>query len=156
MIARHTNASGASAVEILTNIQQCQSRAISILKAFPSMHQDVALNYLCGECFFPFLMRARTDALVAAHVPEFKRAISSVVGSGVAGLKDYLRSRNAIYWAARATNPDMGPRHRARAAQLLAEASRILLYHEDLDTAALPSASPRSMRWAKKTRARAL
>lgn len=142
-----------SSAEIHRYIEQCRERAFKILNAFRSMHQDVALNYLCGECFFPFLMRAKTDPAVAAQVPEFKEAISSLVGSGVAGLKDYLRSRNAIYWAARATNPDMGPRHRARAAQLLAEATRILLYHEMLDRGALPSASPRSVKWVGRRKA---
>jgi hypothetical protein len=140
-----------AATSISSNIAQRKERAVKILKAFrSSMHQDVALDYLCGEGFFPFLMRAKTDPEVAAHVPEFKEAISRIVGSGVGGLKDYLRSRSATYWAARATNPDMGRGHRARAAQLLEEATRILLYHEKLDRAALPPASPSSVSWVAR------
>jgi len=119
-------------------IEECRDRATQAFRTI--LYQDVALNYLCGECFFPFLMRAKVDPVAAAYVPAFEEAISSVVGSGVAGLKEYLESRNATYWAARATNPDMGRGHRARAAQLLEQATRILLYHEKLDRAALPSA----------------
>ena len=70
--------------ELHLYIQHCRDRSAKILNAFRMMHQDVALNYLCGECFFPFLMRAKYDPAAAAHVPEFKEAISSIVGSGVA------------------------------------------------------------------------
>jgi hypothetical protein len=87
------------------------------MKAFEN-NGDLALSYVIGEQFFPLLMRAKTDRQAASQVPQFALEIHSLAHMGA--FRDFFKSRQAFYWAARATNPDMGPGHRTRAAQLLA------------------------------------
>lgn len=121
----------------MVNNQVWRAQLGAVNRIYRIHGEHFATEYMIGEVSFTLLARAKTDPEAAAEVKECADRVRQFLHMG--GLRDYLRSRNAAYRAARAVNPEMRQRQRPRAMQLLAAASRVLVESQPVDVAALPS-----------------